>query len=153
MKKVGVLCQFVVDIAMKTKGKVKSHQQAQGYISQNKGLRFESKVLSHFSQKGWKPELHKHIPGVGEIDIYGKKSDSFGNISYLLVECKDRASGVTSDAFIRFMNKVRDFKERMPRDVFGNKPPITAYIAHTGKVVKGVKEAALHSGIKFEKFE
>lgn len=129
-------------------------RQVQGYKSDNKGLRFEQKVLSHFSQKGWRIELRKHIHDVGEIDIYGEKEDFLGEKSFLLVECKDK-DRVSNVEVMRFMKKVRVFYESLPEDLLlGEKPPITAVIAYTGVVDKDAEKVApnFRPKIEFRRF-
>lgn len=128
-------------------------QQVQGYKSDNKGLRFEQTVFSHFSQKGWRIELRKHIYDVGEIDIYGEKEDFLGDESFLLVECKDK-DRVSNAEVMRFMKKVKVFNESLPEDLLGEKPPITAVIAHTGEVDKDAEEVApnFRPKIEFKRF-
>ena len=138
---------------MKTKGKVKSHRQVQGLKSGIKGLLFEQKVIGHFSKQGWKNiQPRKKIQG-REIDIYGEQEDFLGDKSYLLVECKDKAS-VTSADVISFMKKVQDFDKRLSVDILGDKPPVIAFIAYTGNVVKDAKDVAqnFRPKIKFKKF-
>ncbi|MGB7533260.1 MAG: hypothetical protein WA977_09875 [Halobacteriota archaeon] len=130
-------------------------RQVQGYKSEIKGLQFEQKVLSHFSQKGWRIELRKHIYDVGEIDIYGEKKDILGDKSFLLVECKDK-DRVSNVEVMRFMKKVRVFYESLPEDPLpiGEKPPITAVIAYTGVVDKDAEKVApnFRPKIKFRRF-
>lgn len=129
-------------------------RQVQGYKSEIKGLQFEQKVLSHFSQKGWRIELRKHIYDVGEIDIYGEKEDFLGDKSFLLVECKDK-DRVSNVEVMRFMKKVRVFYESLPEDLLlGEKPPITAVIAYTGVADKDAEKVApnFRPKIEFKRF-
>ncbi|MCK4347020.1 MAG: hypothetical protein KAW47_00240 [Thermoplasmatales archaeon] len=130
-------------------------RQVQGYKSEIKGLQFEQKVLSHFSQKGWRIELRKHIYDVREIDIYGKKEDFLGDKSFLLVECKDK-DRVSNVEVMRFMKKVRVFYESLPDEdlLLGEKPPITAVIAYTGVVDKDAEKVApnFRPKIEFKRF-
>ena len=130
----------------------KHEQQIQGYKSEIKGLRFEQKVASYFSQRGWKIELRKHIYS-GEIDIYGEQEDLLDGKRFLLVECKDK-DRVSNTDVMRFMKKVKVFNENLSEDLFGDKPPITAVIAHTGKVDNEAEEVApnFRPKIEFRRF-
>ena len=124
-------------------------RQVQGYISDNKGLRFEQKVVSYFSKKGWKIDSRKRMYG-GEIDIYGEQEDLFRGKSYLLVECK-AGERVSAKDVNHFMRKVTDFRDHLPIDPFGHKPPVKVVLAYTGEVDKDTK-VAFRSKIEFKKF-
>ncbi len=103
-----------------------------GAKSAIKGLSFEQQVANYYSARGWSLTLRKKIRGL-EIDIYGERSDDWGSPEYLLVECKDKER-VTSADVMRFMRKVGDFNRRLPEDLVGNTPDLTAIVAHTGVV-------------------
>lgn len=125
-------------------------RQVQGYKSEIKGLQFEQKVASYFSKKGWKITLRKRMSG-GEIDIYGEQEDLFRRKSYLLVECKDKER-VSAKDVMRFMKKVTDFHNHLPRDPFGHKPLVKVVLAYTGEIDKDAKKVAFKPKIEFKKF-
>ena len=125
-------------------------RQVQGYMSEIKGLRFEQKVAGYFSKNGWKITLRKRMSG-GEIDIYGEQEDLVRGKSYLLVECKDKER-VSAKDVMHFMKKVTDFHNHLPKDLFGQKPPVKAFLAYTGEIDKDAEKVAFRPKIGFKKF-
>jgi len=125
-------------------------RQVQGYRSEIKGLRFEQKVASYFSKKGWNITIRKPLYG-GEIDIYGEQEDLFSGKSYLLVECKDKEH-VSAKDVMHFMKKVTDFHNHQPIDLLGQKPSVKAVLAYTGEIDKDAKKVAFRPKIEFKKF-
>ncbi|MBA7699017.1 hypothetical protein ES703_107701 [subsurface metagenome] len=123
-----------------------------GYKSEIKGLRFEQRVGSHFSKKGWQIKFRKRISG-GEIDIYGELEEFLSGKSFLLVECKDKDLVSKADV-MRFMRKVTDFYKRLPGGLFGEKPSVKVVLAYTGKVDSDAKAvgASFKPKIEFKKF-
>ncbi|MBI4288512.1 MAG: hypothetical protein HY671_08810 [Chloroflexi bacterium] len=110
----------------------KVKKQAQGHASDAKGLRFEMDVMAAYDKKGWKCTPRYKFRDL-EIDIYGKKDDSWEGVSYLLVECKGKEHVTASDV-MRFMKKVGQFYKSLPEDYVGDKAGVTAVLAHTGTV-------------------
>ena len=138
----------------KTNAQKVSNKSTQGYKSALSGALFEQKVATHFSQKGWTVHIRKQTTN-GEIDVYGEKLDKIlGTKEYLLVECK-RQEHVSAKDVMHFMKKLTSFYQRLPTYMLSNKPPVEAWIAHTGSIDEDAIEVAprgFKPKIKFKQF-
>jgi len=104
-----------------------------GHMSQAKGLRYEQKVASYLSEKGWhniKFRVHKYCY---EFDIEAKTED-FLAVAYLIVECKDKDL-VSARDVMRFNNKVKAYYDKLS-GLMLSEPDFRAYLCYSGELDK-----------------
>lgn len=79
-----------------------------------------------------------------EIDVYGVQEGTLTS-SYLLVECKDKAS-VTKADLVHFMSKVKYFRDHLSPThgvgLFPSTDDIIPVLAYTGAIDDDVMDAA-----------
>lgn len=108
-------------------------KQLQGAQSDARGARYELRVVSYFSNKGWKPQTRVHYSGY-EYDIFANRWDFLRGDQYLVVECK-HTKIVTTHDIAHFIAKVDALCRGLP-DLESSTSRLYAYLCHSGEIAQ-----------------
>jgi len=115
---------------------LKERRTTSGLKANLDGTKYEDKIMTHFSKKGYKCIKNRKKKRQYEIDIIGVKKE--GHIrkkrEQIIVECKNR--DINSNDVIKLSGKVQLYKNKYPNDT------VKGWLVYSGIADSGAKATA-----------